>query len=212
MTVLLPSMPVLLGFGAASLMTLVVPGPSVAYVVARSVTHGRRAGLYSVLGLETGAMLHVLAATVGLAALLTSSPAAFGAVRWAGAGYLVWLAVREFRTAHPALRDRCDDPPAYRPLQIYRDGVLVDLLNPKTAIFFLAFLPQFVDPSRGGTTAQLAVLGVAFVALATLVDSTYAVLAGRASARFRESAGARRRLSVVTGGVYLTLAGVAVVA
>ncbi len=208
---LLPSMPVLLAFGAASLVTLVVPGPSVAYVVARSIAHGRRAGLYSVLGLETGALAHVLAASAGLAALLASSPTAFGMVRWAGAAYLVWLAVQEFRTVRRAHAPWHDEQAAYRPLRLYRDGVLVDVLNPKTAIFFLAFLPQFVDPARGGTTAQLAALGFVFVALATLVDGTYAVVAGRASARFRESAGARRRLSVVTGGVYLTLAGAAVV-
>lgn len=214
LTGLLPGAPALLGFLGASLATLAVPGPSVVYVVARSTTHGRRAGLYSMAGLETGAALHVVAASAGLAALLARSPALFGAVRWAGAAYLVWLGVRELRAARarPSSGHQDDGATASpRRWRIFADGVLVDVLNPKTALFFLAFLPQFADPARGSVAAQLAVLGAAFVALAALVDSSYALLADRMSWRLRASERARRRLGRATGGVYLALAGAALV-
>jgi threonine/homoserine/homoserine lactone efflux protein len=212
MTQLLPSTPVLFAFLGASLAMLVIPGPSVVYVVARSLEQGRRAGLYSMLGLETGAAVHVLAAAVGLAAVLASSEVAFTAVRWAGAGYLVWLASKELRARRGVLRADLTPPGTAGPLRLYADGVLIDVLNPKTAIFFLAFLPQFVDPSRGAAAAQLAVLGLLFVVLAGLVDSTYAVLAGRLSGRLRSSPQAQHRLRRATGSVYLALAGVAVLA
>lgn len=211
MTVLLPSTPTLLAFVGASLIALVIPGPSVVYVVARSVEQGRRAGLWSMLGLETGAALHVLAATVGLAAVLASSELAFTVVRWAGAGYLCWLATKEFRAMHAA--HAADQAPVGKagPLRLFRDGVLVDVLNPKTAMFFLAFLPQFVDPSQGTAAAQFAVLGMLFVLLAATVDSTYALLADRFSRGLRSSTRARGRLSAATGSIYLALAGAAVI-
>lgn len=211
MTALLPSAPVLLAFLGATLATLAVPGPSVLYVVTRSTAHGRRAGLLSMLGLETGAALHVLAAALGLAALLARSPVAFDAVRWCGAAYLVWLGVRELRAARPGA-DRADGaPPPVGRWRLYADGVLVDVLNPKTAVFFLAFLPQFVDPARSPAAGQLAALGLVFVALAAVVDSTYAVLAARMAARWRTSGRVRLVMSRAAGGVYLALAGAAVV-
>ncbi|MFE7406060.1 LysE family translocator [Isoptericola sp. NPDC057559] len=220
-TGLLPAAPALLGFLGASLATLAVPGPSVVHVVARSTTLGRRAGLLSMAGLEAGAALHVVAAAAGLAALLERSPVLFGAVRWAGAAYLVWLGVRELRAARsrPAPEDDAGTAPGEdrgttrrpRGWRLVTDGVLVDALNPKTALFFVAFLPQFADPARGAVAPQLAILGGAFVVLAALVDSGYALLADRMSWRLRASERARRRLGVTTGGVYLALAGAAAV-
>ncbi|WP_418275355.1 LysE family translocator [Isoptericola jiangsuensis] len=209
MDLYLPSLPLLLGFLGASLVTLAVPGPSVAYVVARSTAHGRRAGLLSVLGLETGATVHVLVAAVGLGALIARSPVLFEAVRWAGVAYLVWLGTRELLRVRQAAGDDADlvRPRGWR---LFADGVLVDVLNPKTAIFFLAFLPQFVSADRGGATGQLVLLGLLFVLLAAAVDATFAVLAGRFSRRLRASARSRRRVSRVTGGVYLALAGTAI--
>lgn len=211
MTAVLPSAPVLLAFFGASVATLVIPGPSVVYVVARSLEQGRRAGLYSMLGLETGAAVHVLIATVGLAAILASSETAFTMIKVAGAGYLVWLATKELRrtlrrvpAGQPELRE-------VGPLRLYLDGLLVDLLNPKTAVFFLAFLPLFVDPALAAAP-QLAALGLLFVALAAVVDGTYAMLAGRISHRLRRSPRAQHHLSMATSGVYLALAGVAVIA
>ncbi|PSL04580.1 threonine/homoserine/homoserine lactone efflux protein [Haloactinopolyspora alba] len=211
MTALLPSTPMLLAFVGASLVTLAVPGPSVVYVVARSIEQGRRAGLCSVLGLETGASLHVLAATVGLATLLASSEAALTATRVAGGGYLIWLASREFRKTRDALLRGSAAAYDAGPLRTYLDGVLIDLLNPKTALFFLAFLPQFVDPSKAAAP-QFAGLGALFVGLAALVDSGYAVLASRLSERLRSSPRAQHHLRRATGGVYLTLGAVSAIA
>jgi threonine/homoserine/homoserine lactone efflux protein len=210
MAELFPSLPLLLGFLGASLATLTVPGPSVAYVVARSTAYGRRAGLLSVLGLETGAVVHVVVAAVGLGALIARSPLLFEVVRWAGVAYLVWLGTRELLRGR-SVADGAVDAAAPSGWRLFADGVLVDVLNPKTAIFFLAFLPQFVSSDRGSTGGQLVVLGLLFVLLAAAVDATYAVLAGRFSRRLRESARSRRRVSRVTGGVYLALAGTTVV-
>ncbi|HWV77554.1 MAG TPA: LysE family translocator [Isoptericola sp.] len=212
-TALLPGSAALLGFLGASLATLAVPGPSVVYVVARATAHGRRAGLWSMAGLETGAALHVAAAAAGLAALLARSPALFDAVRWAGAAYLVWLGVRELRAARTVGAVTGDDgaPSSPRRWRLFADGVLVDVLNPKTALFFLAFLPQFADPARGPVAPQLALLGGLFVGLAALVDSSYALLADRVSWRLRASDRARRGLGRASGGIYLALAGAAVV-
>ena len=183
------------------------------YVVARATAHGRRAGLWSMAGLETGAALHVAAAAAGLSALLARSPALFDAVRWTGAVYLVWLGVRELRAARTVGAVTGDDgaPSSPRRWRLFADGVLVDVLNPKTALFFLAFLPQFADPARGPVAPQLALLGGLFVGLAALVDSSYALLADRVSWRLRASDRARRGLGRASGGIYLALAGAAVV-
>jgi len=221
-TGLLPAAPALLGLLGASLATLAVPGPSVVYVVARSTALGRRAGLLSMVGLETGAALHMVAAAAGLAALLERSPVLFGVVRWAGAAYLVWLGVRELRAARlrpepgsgagtPTREAAATAEGAPQGWRLVADGILVDTLNPKTALFFLAFLPQFADPGRGAVAPQLAILGGTFVVLAALVDSGYALVADRMSWRLRASERARRRLGATTGGIYLVLAGAAVV-
>jgi threonine/homoserine/homoserine lactone efflux protein len=206
----MPTATTMLGFCAATLAILVIPGPSVMYVVARSIAHGRRAGLYSVLGLEVGALLHVAGTAVGLAALLASSELAFTMLRYAGAAYLLHLGVQQLRPRHERV-----DTPAHRTspvsrLRVFRDGVLVDLLNPKTALFFVAFLPQFVDPGRGPATVQVVVLGLTFVILAALCDGTYALAACRLAARLRGARRARRRIDRISAGVYVGLAAMAV--
>src|SRR5204863_947749 len=127
-------------FVAASLALLVVPGPAVLYIVGRSLRHGRAAGFLSVLGICTGTLLHVVAAALGLTALLRASPIAFSAIRYAGAAYLVWLGVQALRSGERSIAT--EPVPHDGALQIFRQGVLVNVLNPKTALFFLAFLPQ----------------------------------------------------------------------
>lgn len=210
----MPSLTTLLVFGGATLAVLLVPGPSVIYVVARSIAHGRAAGMYSMLGLECGAFLHVLGATFGLAALLASSETAFTVVRWAGAGYLTYLGVRELRgrTVAAAGSESLAHAASASRLQLFRDGVLVDLLNPKTALFFIAFLPQFVDPGRGPAATQILVLGLCFVGLAALCDSCYAVAADHLAARVRGSVSVQRRINGATGCVYVGMAGLAALA
>lgn len=145
-------------FLAAAGAVLIVPGPSVAYAVARSVEHGRSAGLFAVLGLETGLLLHVLASAAGLAAILASSGSTLTAIKVAGAGFLAYLGVAEIRHASAVTLEASQPRPTAT--RLFHDAVLVDLLNPKTALFVLAFLPQFVEPGRGAVALQSLVLGL----------------------------------------------------
>lgn len=167
--------PMLAGFIAAALVILLIPGPAVLYIVTRSIAQGRRAGLVSVLGLSTGALVHVVAATVGLSAILVASASAFTVVKMLGAAYLVYLGVRAL-LAHREGRDADAAPP--RSLsRIFRDGIIVSVLNPKIGVFFVAFLPQFVDPAGGPVPQQVLFLGLLYVGLALITDGMYALAA-----------------------------------
>jgi len=171
-----PSNASLLGFVAAALVLLSIPGPGVLYIVARSLSQGHRAGLISVLGLSVGALAQVAAATIGLSAILLTSATALGIVKALGAGYLIYLGVRTLFAHRPAAGVQASAPRSlYR---LFTDGVLVSVLNPKIALFFLAFLPQFVQPSRGPVPQQVLLLGLIYVGLALITDSAYAFLAG----------------------------------
>ncbi len=193
-------------FLAAALALLLVPGPAVLYIVARSVDQGRTAGLVSMLGVEAGALVHVAFAAAGLSAILASSAASFGVVRWLGAAYLIWLGIKRLFA-----RDEGDVPVIVqreRLSHVFSQGVVVTVLNPKTALFFLAFLPQLVDPSGGVAWAQVMVLGTTFVALALFTDGLYALLSGTAAdwlRRRNESPGFRRAGRYLSGSVYLAL-------
>jgi threonine/homoserine/homoserine lactone efflux protein len=196
----MPDTATLVVFSLAALALIVVPGPAVLYIVAQSLSGGRGAGLVSALGVATGGLVHILAAVVGLSALVVASAEAFTAVKLAGAAYLVYLGVRtllsraeEVERTVPAGRGRT-----------FRQGVVVNVLNPKTALFFLAFLPQFVDPD-GPVRAQLAVLGALFVALALVSDSVWAILAGTARDVLRRSRRFLRAQRYVSGGVMIGL-------
>jgi threonine/homoserine/homoserine lactone efflux protein len=199
----MPTGTTLLTFAAAALLILLVPGPGVLYVVARSLSQGRRAGLLSVLGLSVGALVHVMAAVVGLSALLVASATAFDVVRMLGALYLVFLGVRTLRA-----RDAADDaapPTARSSRRLFGDGVIVSVLNPKIAIFFLAFLPQFADPSRGPVARQVLLLGLLYVAMALVTDGTYALLAGTLRARLGGRFARSRTTRRATGALYIGL-------
>jgi threonine/homoserine/homoserine lactone efflux protein len=189
-------------FSVAALALLVIPGPAVTYIVMRSVDQGRTAGLVSILGIHTGSAVHVAAAVLGLSAILASSATAFTAVKLAGAAYLIAIGVRRLMAPEP--------PPAAErvkaPLRrVYVQGFVVNLLNPKTALFFLAFLPQFVDPVRGAVALQVATLGLLFIGLGLVSDGTYAVVASAAGRWLRASAGFRRAQRYVSGTVYVGL-------
>lgn len=172
-------------FVAASMVLLLTPGPAVLYIVARSVAQGRTAGLVSVLGIHLGTVVHVAAAAVGLSALVVSSALAFAVVKYLGAAYLVWIGIRTLMAKDP---DPAAPAPPAQPLhRAFRDGFVVNLLNPKTAIFFLAFLPQFVDPARGGLHWQILVLGLTFMGLGILSDGMFALAAGSAGDFLRRS-------------------------
>ena len=177
----MPSGASLFGFVAAALVVLAIPGPAVMYVVARSLSQGARAGLVSVFGLSIGALAHVAAATAGLSAILLASATAFGVVKALGACYLVYLGLRMILTkpAPSGPDDLTVSAGGVRSARrLFVDGVVVSVLNPKIAVFFLAFLPQFVDPARGPAARQVLGLGLLYVALALVTDSSYALLAG----------------------------------
>lgn len=163
----------LAAFVAAGLLLNVTPGPDVLYIVGRSLAQGRAAGVVSALGIATGSLVHVAGATLGLSALLTASPVAFDAVRYAGGAYLVWLGIAALRSRATALA--IDQAGTYSRATIFRQGAITNILNPKVALFFLAFLPQFTDPARGPVAGQAAVLGLIFIANGLLVCVAYAL-------------------------------------
>jgi threonine/homoserine/homoserine lactone efflux protein len=196
----MPDASSLLLFAGASLALLAIPGPAVIYVVTRSIGQGRPAGIVSVLGVETGTFAYALAAAAGLSGLIAASATAFTVVKYAGAAYLLYLGVRKLLE-----REQPRDLPATGRSRLYLNGLLVQLLNPKIAIFFVAFLPQFVDASRGPAAVQMLVLGTLFTILAVVSDGAYAVLAGAAGGWLRTSRRARGWLAKVSGGVYIGL-------
>lgn len=193
----------LLSFVVAALVVLVIPGPGVLYIAARSLSQGQRAGLVSVLGLSAGALVHVAAATVGLSAILLTSATAFSVVKMLGAGYLIYLGIRALMARPAASSVEASAPRSLR--RLFTDGVVVSVLNPKIAVFFLAFLPQFVDPSRGPVAQQVLFLGLLYVALALLTDSVYAVLAGRLRSWLSSRVARSRAPQTASGVVYIGL-------
>lgn len=199
----MPSLNTLSVFALAVLAFAAVPGPAVFYVVTRSVSQGRRAGVVSAAGIAAGTLVHVVAATVGLSALLSSSATAFSIVKYLGAAYLVYLGVRALR--RDGNGDESPAAPAQTLRRLFRDGVVVAVLNPKTALFFLAFLPQFVEAGRGPAQVQLAVLGLVLVAIALASDAGYAMATGSAGNWLRNRGQLLRRSRFVTGGAYITL-------
>ena len=189
-------------FVSAAFVLLAIPGPAVLYIVSVSVEHGRRAGLTAVAGIHVGSLVHVAAATVGLSALLVSSAVAFSAVKLVGAAYLIFLGVQKLLGrgdgTGPALGGERDLR------RIFRQGIVVNVLNPKTALFFLAFLPQFVDPDHSAAP-QIAALGLIWVLLGLASDSVYAVLSGTVGGALRRSTAFARAQRFITGAVLIGL-------
>jgi threonine/homoserine/homoserine lactone efflux protein len=202
----MPSSSTLALFAVAAVTLLVIPGPAVLYIVTRSVDQGRAAGLASVCGVHVGTLIHVAAAALGLSALLVSSATAYHAVRWLGAAYLIWLGVRRL-LAHDEDAPAAPGPGTRRHglRRSFAQGVVVNVLNPKTALFFLAFLPQFVDVSRGSVPFQVVVFGVAFVLLGLVSDGAYALLASTGAGRLRRRPRVARTSRLVSGGVLISL-------
>lgn len=197
---LLPPWPLLSAFLAASLLLAVTPGPGVFYIVTRSLSQGRAAGLASVAGVALGNLGNALGAALGLAALFAASSLAFLAVKYAGAAYLIYLGIQAWRRP-PAVAQ--DAPLVVQPLGgIFRAGFFVALLNPKTTLFFAAFLPQFLTV-HDHLIAQTAVLGVAFVAIAALTDSLYALMAGTVRPWLWRRAGLGRIGQRLVGSAYI---------
>jgi threonine/homoserine/homoserine lactone efflux protein len=201
----MPTLAHFFAFCAASLVVVAVPGPAIAYLVTRALADGRRRGLASVLGIEAGTLVHVAAAAIGLSALVASQPGALLLLRWAGVVYLLWLAVQAFRSRGAA--SAAPEGRATTTCRAFRQGLTVELLNPKTALFFMAFLPQFVDPAQGSAATQILVLGGAFVVIAAVCDTVWVLAASLARHRLRMNADGALRST--TGVTYVALATVA---
>ena len=193
-------------FAIAALALLIIPGPSVLYVVTRSVEQGRRAGLVSVLGLHTGTLVHIAAAATGLSALLLASATLFDVVKLAGAAYLIFLGISRLVKRAAPLERRVERASLRR---VYGQGFVVNLLNPKTALFFVAFFPQFVAAGRGPVAVQILVLGAVFVVLGLISDSTYALVSGTLAQRIRARATTRGHRRQWSGLVLICLGVVA---
>lgn len=200
---LLPDPASLALFFAASLILLVTPGPAVFYIVARSIDQGRLAGVVSTLGVAAGSCVHSLAAALGVSAILASSATAFTVVKLIGAGYLIYLGVRKFLVPDPLEMDVTVVRRRLR--EIFTQGIIVNVFNPKTALFFLAFLPQFVDISKGHVALQMILLGVLFASLGILSDGTYAIAAGTFGQWLRRHAGVLKAQRYFAGSVYVGL-------
>lgn len=201
MTNLLPAWPLLSAFLVASLLLAVTPGPGVLYIVTRSLAQGRRAGLASVAGVAVGNLGNAFAAACGLAALFAVSSLAFSVLKYAGAAYLVWLGVQMLRHRQEPMSAGTLEAVPF--LRLFRDGFIVALLNPKTTLFFAAFLPQFIDTSAT-PMLQALTLGALFVGIAFVTDSLYALAAG-AFARFLRNEAIRQNGRRISGGMFVGL-------
>ena len=204
MEIVIPSAANIGLFTGAALALLLIPGPAVLYIVARSMEQGRLAGFVSDLGIHTATLVHILAAALGLSALLASSAIAFSIVKYAGAAYLIWLGLKKIFGRADA-SDGTEALVRHSHARLFRDGFVVNLLNPKTALFFFAFLPQFVDPERGHLAMQISFLGLVFAALGLVTDGCYALVAGTAGGWLKTS---RRYLGIeryVSGTLFIGL-------
>ena len=206
----MPEWTTLIVFAAAAVALVAIPGPNLIYIATRSLSQGQRAGLTSALGVEAGTLVHVAAAAAGLSALIASSATAFIVVKYLGAAYLLYLGARALMSRQSA--ELSADRVAAPLRRVFAEGMLVNLLNPKVALFFLAFLPQFIDPSRAGAAIQTLALGTVFFAIALVMDLLYVVAAGALGRWLRGRSGFARRQSHVTGVIYIALGGLAALA
>ena len=190
-------------FLLASLGLLLIPGPAVLYIVTRSASQGKRAGLASVGGIELASLTHSVAAAFGLSALLLTSALAFSVVKYLGAAYLIFLGIRTLLARSEGQQTSVPTPKSAS--QLFSQGFLVNLLNPKTALWFYAFLPQFVNPARGAVVGQILILGIVFVLLATCTDSLYALLGSTVGQWLFRNAHFQQVRKYVTGSIYIIL-------
>lgn len=190
-------------FLGATIVLCITPGPAVLYIIARSIDQGRTAGLVSVLGIAVGSFVHIAAAALGISALLMTSAVAFNVVKYVGAAYLIYLGIRKLFS-----RNQLQTPELSKPknlVSIFYEAIVVNVLNPKTAIFFLAFFPQFITTSNGSVALQIVILGATFSLLALVTDSLYALLASSLRHWISKNPFALKTQHYFTGGVYIVL-------
>lgn len=203
-------------FLIAALLLNISPGPDMAYIVGQTAVHGRKIGLFSSFGVISGAFVHVLAATFGLSAILATSALAFAIVKWIGVAYLVWLGIGALRSsfAKSGVDSNSDDaevpaaPISTKPMTAFgawRQGVMIDVLNPKVAIFFMAFLPQFIDPAMGNGGLQFLVLGLMVLLIALVVEGTLVLAVASAAGRIKGSRRLGAWLHRALGAMFIAL-------
>ena len=190
-------------FVLAVFALVISPGPAVFYILARTIEQGRKAGIVSILGIGAGTVCHIIAATVGLSALFMSSALAFNLVKYAGACYLIYLGIKTLGSQ--GIPDNIAVREVLPLSKIFYQALLVNLLNPKTTLFFFAFLPQFVNPNRGAVAIQILVLGLIIIAIGFISDLIYVLLAGSISGWLRRDPGKKRVQQYIAGGTYITL-------
>jgi threonine/homoserine/homoserine lactone efflux protein len=191
-------------FFTASILLGAAPGPDNLFVLTQAALHGRTAGLFVVMGLCTGLIVHTSAVAFGVAAIFQASAAAFSALKLIGAAYLLYLAWQAFRARPASVSGKAGVPPDS--ISLYRRGILMNVTNPKVSIFFLAFLPQFADPARGSVTIQMMMLGGIFIIATVLVFGTVAFVAGSLREWLLKSDRAQTRLNKLAGLVFIVLA------
>jgi threonine/homoserine/homoserine lactone efflux protein len=198
---MIPDISTLTVFMMATLALLIIPGPAVLYIVARSIDQGLKAGIVSILGISVGTLFHVAGAALGVSAVLVSSALVFSMLKYAGAAYLIYLGIRKLLERNGQTQPTV---PANGNLsRVFYQGVLVNLLNPKTALFFFAFLPQFVDISAGSATIQMLFLGAVFVVTGIISDGIYAFLAGKVSVWLKNNPRLIQAQQYVSGSIYV---------
>ncbi len=190
-------------FVVAAILLALAPGPDIVYVLARGIAQGARAGIAAAFGFATGCIFHTVLAAVGVAALIRSSPLAFDLVRYAGAAYLVWIGIQALRHRNAFTLEAASDTRGLA--TIYRQSVIGNMLNPKVTLFFLAFLPQFVDAQAGNAGLQMALLGAVFMGVTVVVFGAVALFAGWIGARLRAKPAIAARLNLFAGFTFIAL-------
>ena len=204
----MPTIPTLLTFAVTATLLIIVPGPNVIFIITRGIDQGRKAAIVSALGVDSGMLFHIAAAMLGLSAVVASSEVVFHSVKYAGAAYLIWMGWKAIRS----LPEDLTIPDRVRPLplrRVFLQGMVVNVLNPKVGLFFLAFLPQFIDPSRGSASTQILVLGLVFVAIALVSDGIYALASGSIGDLLKRRSALARQRNRFSGVVFIMLGALA---
>ncbi len=203
----MPALTTLLAFSGATLLLVLLPGPNLLFILGAGISGGRRTALAAAIGVEAGTLIHVIAAALGLSAVLQSSAVAFSTVKYLGVAYLIYLGIKAL-SAKPSARTAQPTQPQST-ITAIRRGAFVNILNPKVSLFFLAFLPQFIDTSRGSAPQQIMVLGIVFFAIALTIDLIYAFGSGTLGRWLERHPALFRQQERIAGAIYLCLAGLA---
>lgn len=200
----MPDVSAILAFITAAIILLVIPGPAVLYIITRSTEQGTRAGLVSVCGIQAGTVVHAVAAAFGVSAILMASAMAFALLKYAGGAYLIYLGCKKIFGKKKTAESIAALPPQ-RMQTIFWQGMVVNVLNPKCALFFFAFLPQFINPATGNVTGQVLFFGLLFTVLAFITDGSYALAAGRMGKWLKGNSAYLRLEAYISGLIYISL-------